>query len=218
MKHPLKHSILPGVLSLLLCTACSKSALVTPAEQNHVNEQPVNAGEASALDTTPVGTVTYSSNGYTVRFTNNDATFDNAVYQQMINTFFTVYPKLVTRFYPGAAKQVSFTIDPNYNGVAYTSGTSVTYSAAWFHSRPQDVDVVTHEVMHIVQAYTGGAPGWLTEASQTMYATGMALTTALPDGHCPPGHHRKTTQTPTALPPAFLYGWNCVCAAPSLTT
>jgi len=164
MKHPLKHSILPGVLSLFLFTACSKSELVKPAEQDHVVEQPVAAaGDVSALATTPVGTVTYSSAGYTVRFTNNDGTFDNAVYQRMINTFFTVYPKLVSRFYTGAAKTVSFTIDPSYNGVAYTSGTSVTFSAAWFHSHPEDIDVVTHEVMHIVQAYTGGAPGWLTE-------------------------------------------------------
>ena len=164
MNNPLKNSIFHGALSLLLCcTACSKSALVTPVEQNQVNEQPPEAGSLSALAATPVGTVIISSNGYSVRFTNNDATFDSAVYQRMINTFFTVYPKLVTRFYTGAAKNVSFTIDPSYNGVAYTSGTSVTYSAAWFHNHPQDIDVVTHEVMHIVQAYTGGAPGWLTE-------------------------------------------------------
>jgi hypothetical protein len=152
-----------GALGILLCTACSKSSLVTPDQQSYIDEKPVAAGSVSALAATPVGTVTYSSNGYTLTFTNNDATFDNAVYQRMINTFFTVYPKLVSRFYTGASKRVTFVIDPSYNGVAYTSGGRVTYSAAWFHSHPEDIDVVTHEVMHIVQAYTGGAPGWLTE-------------------------------------------------------
>jgi hypothetical protein len=163
MTHPLKNSILAGAVAILTCTACSKSDLTTPEAQNHVDEAPVTTEAVSALAAQPVGTVTYSSNGYTLTFTNNDATFDNAVYQRMINTFFSVYPQLVNRFYTGAAKQVTFTIDPSYNGVAYTSGRNVTYSAAWFHGHPEDIDVVTHEVMHIVQAYTGGAPGWLTE-------------------------------------------------------
>jgi len=69
----------------------------------------------------------------------------------------------VTRFNTGAVKAVTFVIDPAYSGVAATSGTTITYSSAWFHSHPQDVDVVTHEIMHVIQAYTGGTPGWLTE-------------------------------------------------------
>jgi hypothetical protein len=153
-----------GTLGIFLLSACSKSALVTP-DQEPVNENAkVNvSGDVSAAATTPVGTVIYTSNGYKVTITNKDASFDDAVRQKFVDIFFSVYPQLVNRFNPGATKSVTFVIEPAYNGVAYTSGTTVTYSAAWFHNHPQDVDVVTHEIMHVVQAYTGGTPGWLTE-------------------------------------------------------
>lgn len=162
MKFPLKNSIISGAVGMLLLSACSKSSLVTPDDVPGTNELSVNKGvKAQAVQ--PVGTVVYTSNGYTLTFTNNDGTFDTAEYQRLINTFFTVYPKLLNRFFTGATKQVKFAIDPNYTGVAYTSGDVTTFSAAWFHSHPEDIDVVTHEVMHIVQHYTGGTPGWLTE-------------------------------------------------------
>lgn len=164
MKYPLKDCIIPIVACTLLFCSCSKSALVSPDPQNNpVNPSGGKQTGISAAATTPVGTVIYTSNGYTLTFTNNDATFDDAVRQRLVNTFFTVYPKMLNRFYPGATKKVTFLIDPNYNGVAYTSGNQSVYSPAWFRSHPEDIDVVTHEVMHIVQAYTGGTPGWLTE-------------------------------------------------------
>ncbi|HEU4554045.1 MAG TPA: basic secretory protein-like protein [Chitinophaga sp.] len=163
MKRPLKHAIIPGVVGLFLFSACSKSLLVTPDIPDSSTKTPVTSSEVKAQSTTPVGTVIYTSNGYTLTLTNNDATFDDAERQRLVNTFFTVYPKLLNRFYTGATKKVKFVIDPTYNGVAYTSGAVTTLSAAWFHNHPEDIDVVTHEVMHIVQAYTGGAPGWLTE-------------------------------------------------------
>ena len=32
------------------------------------------------------------------------------------------------------------------------------------HSHPKDLDLMTHEIMHIIQSYPGGSgPGWLTE-------------------------------------------------------
>lgn len=168
----MKNSIIAGALSLILLSACSKDAdELTPQSDIQVP----TAAVVKALAAQPVGTVVYTSNGYTLTFTNNDATFDQAEYQRLINTFFTVYPQLVNRFYTGARKSVTFVIDPTYTGVAYTSGGTSVYSAAWFHNHPEDIDVVTHEVTHIVQAYTGGAPGWLTEgiADYTRYKFGV---------------------------------------------
>src|SRR3954467_11247882 len=112
MKHSLKNSIISGTLSLLLLSACSKTEQERPV--------PVTAA-VKALATQPKGTVVYTSNGYTLTFTNNDATFDQAEYQRFINTFFTVYPQLLNRFWTGARKSVTFVIDPTYTGVAYTS-------------------------------------------------------------------------------------------------
>ncbi|HVI46835.1 MAG TPA: basic secretory protein-like protein [Chitinophaga sp.] len=164
MKHPLKYCIIFAAATTLLFSSCSKSALVSPdLQDNHANASVEKQKGINAAATTPVGTVIYTSNGYTLTFINKDGTFDDAERQRFINTFFTVYPKLLNRFFPGATKNVTFVIDPNYDGVAATSGNQVVYKSGWFRDRPEDIDVVTHEVMHIVQAYTGNTPGWLTE-------------------------------------------------------
>lgn len=150
-----------GTLGILLLFACSKSENVAPY-QTAPKEETRAKGEAAAL-AVPVGTVVYTSNGYKLTLTNNDPNFNETVRQKIVDIFFGKYPQLLTRFNPGVTKSITYVIDPNYSGVAYTSGTTVTYSAAWFQSNPQDVDVATHEIMHIIQAYTGGTPGWLTE-------------------------------------------------------
>lgn len=108
-----------------------------------------------------------TNNGYTLIFVNNDTTFQAegaAIKTRMIETFYKVYPVLANTYNKDAAKRVVFYIDRNYNGVAATSGNVVRYKPGWMLKKPTDIDVVTHEVMHIVQAYGGGAgPGWLTE-------------------------------------------------------
>ncbi len=103
-------------------------------------------------------------NGYTLISINLDSTFNKEVKTRLEETFFKVYPQMAARFNKNTAKKVTFIIDPGYNGVAGTSGGRVVYSPAWFAKHPGDIDVVTHEVMHIVQDYgnTPG-PGWLTE-------------------------------------------------------
>jgi uncharacterized protein YbdZ (MbtH family) len=109
-------------------------------------------------------TVSYNQNGYTLVVNNLDSSFSTTTKQTMINTFFTVYPIMAARFNTNAAKTVNFTIDPNYSGVAYTIGTSSTFSSSWLTGNPNDTDTVTHEVFHIIQAYTESSiPGWATE-------------------------------------------------------
>ncbi|QJB32977.1 secretory protein [Chitinophaga oryzae] len=101
---------------------------------------------------------------YTLVFINQSPTFDLQLKERMINTFFTVYPVLANAYNPNTLKKVTFVIDPSYTGVAATSGGRVVYNPEWFRQHPGDIDVVTHEVMHVVQSYPGGAgPGWLTE-------------------------------------------------------
>ena len=91
--------------------------------------------------------------GYTLTFSNFDATLDTAEHQRLINTFFTVYPELAKTYNHKTLKEVKMVIDTTYKGVAETADGKVTISSAWLHKRPQDIDVVTHEVMHIVQDY-----------------------------------------------------------------
>jgi hypothetical protein len=59
--------------------------------------------------------------------------------------------------------------------VAETGGDSVRISPKWLKEHPEDIDVITHEAMHIVQAYRHPVPGWLTEgiADYARYTYGV---------------------------------------------
>lgn len=114
--------------------------------------------------------------GYTLIFINLAPTFDSALQARMIKTFFEVYPKQAKLYNSNTLKKVIFVIDPKYVGVAATSGSIVRYNPDWFVKNPGDIDVVTHEVMHIIQSYPGGAgPGWVTEgiADYVRYKMGV---------------------------------------------
>ena len=106
---------------------------------------------------------TFVRKGYTLIFINKSPDFNDAVKKSMVDAFYTVYPKEAKMFNKKTLKTVIFLIDPKYIGVAATSGKIVRYNPTWFVSHPGDIDVVTHEVMHIVQAYKGDNPGWLVE-------------------------------------------------------
>jgi putative membrane-bound dehydrogenase-like protein len=50
-----------------------------------------------------------------------------------------------------------------FDGVARTSGATIEASARYFAKHPDDVGALLHELVHVVQAYPPGAPGWLVE-------------------------------------------------------
>jgi hypothetical protein len=102
--------------------------------------------------------------GYTLLFITKVPAFDAGVKARMIDAFFAVYPKQAKLYNKSTARKVIFLIDPAYKGVAATAGYIIRYNPEWFVKNPEDIDVVTHEVMHITQSYgrTAGA-GWLTK-------------------------------------------------------
>ena len=101
---------------------------------------------------------------YTLLFYVLSPNFDNTVKQRMTDAFFTVYPKQAAQYNPEAPKKVIFMIDPTYQGVAAALGNVVRYNPEWFAQNPEDIDVVTHEVMHVVQGYNyATVPFWVTE-------------------------------------------------------
>jgi hypothetical protein len=113
---------------------------------------------------------TVTKDGLTLNFSSNDVSFDPVLKKRMIETFFKVYPLLKEEYNDTAATTVNFEIDTAYKGVAATGGGRIVYNPAYFRKKPGDIDVVTHEVMHVVQNYggrrrSGGTrgPGWLTE-------------------------------------------------------
>ncbi len=116
-----------------------------------------------------------TKDGYNLIFISKDSTFNPVTKNKMIGAFFTVYPQEAKRFNANTLKKIIFIIDPAYTGVAATGNGVARYNPKWLKDHPEDIDVVTHEVMHVVQAYHGGSPGWLTEgiADYVRYVYGV---------------------------------------------
>ncbi|TWR29645.1 secretory protein [Mucilaginibacter pallidiroseus] len=140
--------------------------------------------------------------GYTLIYESNYAGFDPALKNRMIKTFFEVYPKLAKEYNPQTIKEVKFLVDTAYKGVAATANGQVRYSPVYMMAHPGDIDVVTHEVMHIIQSYGRSVgPGWLTEgiADYVRYTAGIDNAGAkwtLPD--LKPEHNYKNSYRITA--------------------
>ncbi|KAF1014736.1 MAG: hypothetical protein GAK31_02223 [Stenotrophomonas maltophilia] len=120
---------------------------------------------ASALETTE------ARQGVTLRYTDATDALAAPVRARIIDTFFSAYLRERADFRPAAPAQVGIVIDPGYDGVAYVGekekAATITINSGWLAKHPDDVDLVTHEAMHIVQGYPGYAnekvPGWLVE-------------------------------------------------------
>ena len=109
-----------------------------------------------------------TQNGYTLIFINKDTTYQlqgDSSRKALEKIFFIVYPQITAYWNPEAPKRVTMTIDPAYDGVAYTINNAVTISSVWVLQNQKDVNVVTHEVTHVAQQYNsaGYTPSWLVE-------------------------------------------------------
>ena len=62
----------------------------------------------------------YIREQYRLTIIDNDADgLDEQTRQEIINTFFHVYPRILLRFNRQAKKDIHIKIDPDYDGVAY---------------------------------------------------------------------------------------------------
>ncbi|SFS92995.1 basic secretory protein-like protein [Sphingobacterium wenxiniae] len=105
-----------------------------------------------------------SDKGYKVEIIAENPYFSQKYLARLEGVFYQVYPKLVNDFNENSPRKVTITIDTTYDGVAYAHNGRVVISQGWLEKNPEDIDVVTHEVMHIVQAYPPrSGPGWLVE-------------------------------------------------------
>ena len=95
--------------------------------------------------------------------TTGDPNFPQDLSQKLVETCQTVYPKIKDYFNPAAPESITFKFDENYDGVAYRSGPMIVFSSKYMIDHPKDIDVVTHEVTHIIQAYPKYDPSWLVE-------------------------------------------------------
>ena len=95
---------------------------------------------------------------------NEDAKLPTSIIEGFKDIIHKVYPKLVKDFNKNARMDITIKIDTTYDGVAYASNGRVTVGSKYLYKYPNDLDLMTHESMHIIQSYPNGAgPSWLTE-------------------------------------------------------
>ncbi len=92
-------------------------------------------------------------------------------YQQALHdAFYEVYPRQYTRWGIGTEpKKIFVTADKNYDGVAYTSGSSIVISVDWMNNNPTGIGYFTHELTHAAQQY-----GNITSTSSAWWVENMA--------------------------------------------
>lgn len=126
---------------------------------------PLGLASAHALETTR------SRDGVTLHYHDASDALAAPVQARIIDTFFAAYLRERADFHPAAPAQVRIEIDPGYDGIAFVGekaeAATITINPAWLAKHPGDIDLVTHEAMHIVQGYPEYAnarvPGWLVE-------------------------------------------------------
>jgi hypothetical protein len=60
-------------------------------------------------------------------------------------------------------KKLNLIFKKSDQGIASTSGGTITCSDGWFKAHPKDFGAVIHESIHVIQSYPGGSPSWLVE-------------------------------------------------------
>ncbi len=100
---------------------------------------------------------------YSLAFMDNSSMISEELGQKLIHTFFEVYPKMVKAYNAKAPKRVILSIDTGYKKVAISGNGKILIGDNWMSQHQEDTDIVTHELMHIVQNFKALGPEWLTE-------------------------------------------------------
>jgi hypothetical protein len=112
-----------------------------------------------------------SRDGVTLYYQDATGALAAPVRKRIIDTFYFAYLRERADFRPTAPNDVRIVIDPAYTGVAFVGdkdkASTITINPGWLAQHPDDIDLVTHEAMHIVQGYPSygdkRVPGWLVE-------------------------------------------------------
>ena len=58
---------------------------------------------------------------------------------------------------------IDLTIQKSDKGIAFTDSNAITVSSHWIEKYPEDIGLIVHEAVHVVQLYPEFEPGWVTE-------------------------------------------------------
>ncbi len=60
-------------------------------------------------------------------------------------------------------RKIRLKLKKTNKGVAYTAGTTIVVSSHWIEKHPEDLGLIVHELVHVIQSYPSGRPSWLIE-------------------------------------------------------
>ena len=107
---------------------------------------------------------TFNKNGLTLIFINKDSLVNTQSIAALKEVFWQIYPKEMKRFNRKSPKTVTILVGDEYKGVAASLNAVVKIDKDWIRKNPEDIDLLTHELMHVVQGYTYDVPdNWLTD-------------------------------------------------------
>jgi len=115
-------------------------------------------------------------NGITLLFINKDSLANLQSISALKEVFWKIYPEEMKRFNRKSPKTVTIMIGKEYKGVAASLHAVIKIDQDWIRNNPEDIDLLTHELMHVVQGYTYDVPdNWLTDglADYARYAFGV---------------------------------------------
>ncbi|MBT9693037.1 discoidin domain-containing protein [Eubacterium ventriosum] len=90
--------------------------------------------------------------------------------EALYNAFYEVYPRQYKRWGTGSEpKRIFVRADKGYDGVAYTSGSSIVIAVNWMNNHPKGIGYFTHELTHAAQQY-----GNVSSSSKAWWVENMA--------------------------------------------
>ena len=155
---------MPKTLSALLVTCLLAFPLTPVLQAAEPAKQPAGGGDAKAPQTRELIQVS-AKDGLTVLLDVNDVPEAKEWALKAADYAIKWYPELSKRLASeGYEPPKEVTLEfKHMRGVAHTRDRTITIAAKWIKDNPEDIGMVAHELVHVVQRYHRGGPGWLTE-------------------------------------------------------
>ena len=83
--------------------------------------------------------------------------------EKLLRCFDEVFPAIWEKFGAGEKPTIVYEIKRSYKGIAYTAGDHIGLNPGWLVEHPNDIDCMTHELIHAAQGYPHYDPSWLVE-------------------------------------------------------
>ena len=91
-----------------------------------------------------------------------------------------------------APKRIELRLRKSDKGIGGTSGHRIGVSSHWIEKHPDDLGMVIHELVHVIQAYPDPNPGWVTEGIADYLR--WAIYEGKPQAWFPAGRHEQGYQ------------------------